>query len=267
MDDRHVRRPWLGFLIGDGFARTQANRIQVRVWLPDGSVREVSHVNRAHEGDVVAFTVRGGTNEIPVKGRHYVSLGHTSVVQTEGDAERRTMIVLKVSDDLPLHVWPKTTVFESLAPLRLGVGDEVAWVQRLGAACVRPVLSGWPELIHDGENVSRYLQLNPEKPKGPDGWFVRRNPRMGLGASADGQTGYLLVVEGRIPTSRGVRLRQMAAIGERHGLAWLTNFDGGGSAFQWVRDEAPSLVAPGSYNTSRTLAGLRPDHFTTAIFP
>lgn len=258
-----------GFLIGDGFATTRRNRIQVHVWRPDRSVIEVEHVNRGHEGAVVAFTRRGGENEHPIRssGKFYVELTETTERHVEGDAERRTMIVTKVSD-LYLQVWPKTIVLESVAELGLKVGNEVGWVQRLGALGVHSIVSGWPEIVHDGENVTDDVELDPEAPAGggPDNWFVKRGPRLVLGASLDGTVAYMVAVEGRLANSVGLRLRELGTWCRTHGLAFAANMDGGGSVFEYVEEEDPPLVFPGVYNTSKTLEGIRPDHVATSVF-
>jgi hypothetical protein len=248
-----------GVLCGDGWIKTQRNRIQVHVWKPDGSVIEVEHVNRGHEDEVVAFTPRGGTNEYPrYRGKHFVSF------------ETSTGLVRQVGETPPL-VWPKYTVLESTYDLGLAVGDVIKWKQNLGAEGVRHVMSGYPQVVQDGENIVASYEFDPQGSNGPDNWFIRRNPRTAIGHDETGTTAYMVFVEGRLPNSyrptatkeRGVRLMALGEICENQGIWAATDMDGGGSAFQWTKDEG---MNPGCYNASGTIAGQRPAHFSASVF-
>ncbi len=216
-----------GFLLGEGWAHVQQNRIQVHVW-GGGSGVQINSVNLGHDGLANAFTPRGGTNAQP-------------------------------DPDKPLTFLPDAVV-ETLVPIWFG--EDPKWKQDLGAEGVNHIVSGIPQILKDGENVVPLLNLDPAAPHGPDGWWVRRNPRMALGTSADRRTAYLCTVEGRIPGSRGVRLKQLASVMQRHGVANAVNMDGGGSAFMYHRGE---LVADSCYGDG-TLEGLRPDHYAVAVF-
>lgn len=253
-----------GVLIGDGFVRCQKNRIQVHVWKPDGGSFEVEHVNRGHEGEVVAFTRRGGTNEFPkFKGKHFYSL----TAPASGDGPLR---VTKVQD-IPPKVWPGQTVLEATYDLGLVIDDDVKWKQNLGAEGVKHVISGIPQVVAEGKNIVGTYDLDPTASNGPDNWWVRRNPRTAIGCSEDGTTAYMLFVEGRLPNpyrpdaeeSRGVRLMALGTICERQGMWGAVDMDGGGSAFQW---SAPGGMDPGCYNAAGTIAGQRPAQFSAAVF-
>lgn len=139
----------------------------------------------------------------------------------------------------------------------------MTWVQRLGDKNVRYVVSGWPQLLRDGVNVMPEMELDPTAPDGPDGWFVRPNPRMAIGASKNGKTAYIVVVQGRIETSEGLRLQELGTLLLRHGAYSAVNFDGGGSAFMYTK--AGGLVSDGTYGDG-TLQGLRPDHYSVSVF-
>lgn len=254
-----------GVLIGEQKMTMQQNRIRVVVWRPGGSSFEVERINRGHGVRVAAFTARGGTNQRPMEGRHYALLGQPRWWESggQGTAQSRKMHVLAVGEDEPIAAEGNTVVIETRWPMKLREGDEVNWVQRLGAANVRHIASGWPQIIRDGVNIVPELEMDPEAPDGPDGWFVRENPRMAIGASKSGRTAYLLVVQGRIESSEGLRLKQLAAIMLQKGAHNAVNFDGGGSAFMWT--EQRGLVADSTYGDG-TLDGLRPDHYSMAVF-
>ena len=89
---------------------------------------------------------------------------------------------------------------------------------------VRDALSAGPMLLHDGV---------PTTSADAEGFFAtsipRRHPRSAIGVEPGGAV-WLVVVDGRQPASRGVRLGElaelMAALGARDAL----NLDGGGSS-------------------------------------
>ena len=253
-----------GLLLGTQQAWAKQNRIDIHVWRSDKTTVEVESVNLSHDGKVVAFTPRGGTNDVPGEGKHYAVLGNPGQWVDEGDAMHRTMDVLAVTLFTPPKLTHGQVVLEGRWPLKLVAGDVVRWTQRLGAAGVHTILSGWPAIIQNGKNVVPTLGLHGVASNGPDNWFIRKNPRAVLGASQDHRTAFVAVLEGRIASSVGLRLKEMATMLLQHGVYEAVNTDGGGSAFMWLKDQG--LVAPGCYNTSRTLAGLRPDHYATAIF-
>jgi phosphodiester glycosidase len=255
-----VGRGGQGFLIGKDRIRTQPNRIEVTVWSGGRPVR-VEHVNRGHEG-TVAFTPRGGTNEFPQPGRHYVSLAEAGDWTTKGELDRRAMVVVKVQDT-PIHVWPNTIVLESDEPLGLEPDSEVTWVQRLGANHVIHVVSGATTILYNGLNIVPTLDLHSEASQGPDNWYILRGPRVVIGCSHDGRTAYFVTVEGRIPSSKGLRLKEMGTLLAKLGVWGVVNMDGGGSAWMWTQER--ELVADSCYGNG-TLEGLRPDHYVMGVF-
>ena len=243
-----------GVLVGDT-VKVQKNRVQVHLWA-HGNVVEIEHVNRGHEGEVVMFTPRGGTNEFPkYRGKFFYALrdGHVhKIAQT------------------PLHMWPDSIVLESTYDLGLKVGDAATLKQNLGAEGVDHIMSGWPQIVRAGANIVDEYELDPTASHGPDAWFIQRNPRTAIGCSEDGKTAFMVCVEGRLPNtyrptaakSRGLRLKGFAETLVRHGVYDAVNMDGGGSAFQW------SLEAEifGCYNTSETIQGQRRAHFSASVY-
>lgn len=265
-----------GLCIGSDKAYVHQNKIEVRLWTRGNRSYPISHINRGHDGDIVAFTPRGGSNEYPKQNRdngrdtakQFVALGLATPFVDDGDDSDITgyqVTVMKISQGYAIPVWPKTAVIESVGALDLELGEVVMWVQKLGGIGVRDIVSGTPQIIRDGVNICPLLNLDPEAPKGPDNWFVRKNPRMALGVDVTGTKVYMVTVEGRIDSSVGLRLKELATMMVDHGVHDAVNMDGGGSAFMWTRKGG--LVAPGCYNYSKTLDGLRPDHYATAVFP
>jgi hypothetical protein len=249
-----------GVKIADGKISIAPNNIQVHVWKPDGSSFEVEHVNRGHEGEVVAFTPRGGTNEFPkYRGKHFYK------IQTD------TGLVMKTST-IPIHVWPGTIVLESTLDLGILEQDTLRWKQNLGAEGVKHIMSGWPQLVRGGVSIIDEYEMDPTASHGPDNWFVRRNPRTAIGCSEDGRTAYMMCVEGRLPNgyrpdaqkSRGLRLKALAATAVKHGVYSLVNMDGGGSAFQWLKDGKKTVW--GCYNSDGDMDSQRRAHFSAAVF-
>jgi hypothetical protein len=243
-----------GVLIGDTVT-IQRNRVQVHLWA-HGNVVEVEHVNRGHEGEIVMFTPRGGTNEYPkYKGKWFYVI--------------RDEVVTKIQNTPP-KMWDDTVVIESTYDLGLQVLDAATLKKNLGADNVDHIMSGWPQIVRDGENIVGEYEMDPTESHGPDAWFVQRNPRTAIGCSEDGKTAYMLCVEGRLPNtylpnaekSRGLRLKGLAETAVKHGIYDMVNMDGGGSAFQWST-EAEIF---GCYNTSETIQGQRRAHFSASVY-
>lgn len=86
---------------------------------------------------------------------------------------------------------------------------------------------------------------------------------MAIGASKNGRTAYICTVQGRIPESKGFRLKELATFMLQHDSYSAVNFDGGGSAYMWLQEGG--LVADSTYGDG-TLQGLRPDHYCQAVF-
>lgn len=263
-----------GFRTDPGWATTAKNSIQVVVWRPDGTTINVESINLRHSGKVVAFTPRGGDNDYPEPNKHYVLLNPSSEWLPDKmglDSTHRRKMTAVLVDTYVRPTAPESVVLESKWPLKIAEGDVVTWVQRVGASTV---VSGWPELLHNNENMVHGLLAVPSH--GPDGWLVQKNPRTALGASADGKTAFLLTVQGRTPNAyrsepnKGLRLKELGELIRQCGAAYAVNMDGGGSAYMWIRvgdsDHGGTLVAPGCYNKSGTLAAGRPAHFAMSVF-
>lgn len=99
-------------------------------------------------------------------------------------------------------------------------------IVRFEAEWMEGVVSGGPELLRDG--VTQSNQQHPVK-------CFWRHPRTALGLSADRQTLYLVVVDGRAKDAAGMSCRELSALLRELGAWNATNLDGGGSSTLWVR--------------------------------
>jgi exopolysaccharide biosynthesis protein len=68
-------------------------------------------------------------------------------------------------------------------------------------------------------------------------FYARRHPRTFMGYTQDGWL-YFIVVDGRFPgRGEGMNIEELTVLSEALGLYEALNFDGGGSATLWTRDE------------------------------
>jgi hypothetical protein len=113
------------------------------------------------------------------------------------------------------------TVRVRLAALPLG-----AALHRVDERVPTTLLGGWPRILRDGENVAGDAAT-------VEGTISRnaeaRHPRTGVGVSRDGNTLFLLTVDGRSENSGGMTLVELADALRRLGAWQALNFDGGGS--------------------------------------
>jgi hypothetical protein len=87
------------------------------------------------------------------------------------------------------------------------------------------IVGGYPLLVDAGR---------PTAAVGCDTSFCRRNPRTGVGLSADGLTLWLVVVDGRSSSAAGMSLAELAELFIELGAARALNLDGGGSSALFV---------------------------------
>lgn len=103
------------------------------------------------------------------------------------------------------------------------VVDEAA----LTTSRLRAAVSGAPMLVRDGRPDTAAIEASPE-PR-------RRHPRTIAGVSRDGRTLWLVVADGRQPSSRGLDLYEAADLLVELGAHDAINLDGGGSSALFVR--------------------------------
>jgi len=83
------------------------------------------------------------------------------------------------------------------------------------------------------------------------------NPRTAVGFSADKKTMFLVVVDGRLTSSRGMTQKEMAELMVKLGASFALNLDGGGSSTMVVRplgEKRPQLINSVSEGVQRLLA-------------
>jgi hypothetical protein len=261
MVDREVWTTGLGhgghaYTGGERIATVKRGDVQVRLWFPvtpgwGAYVVPVNEINRGHVGNVM-FTPRGGTNEAPNGERHTTRFGWAGPWEEVGMLMRR-----------PIAVREGPLVLESDEPLKVAPGARGYWTQRAAAFPVRDMLGGMTELVRDGVNHVPALDLFGGASQGPDNWYIRKNPRTALATTADGRHALVVVAEGRVEGSRGLRLKEFATLLLSLGAHQATNMDGGGSSHMWIKDRG--LVADSCYGDG-TLRGIRPNVYATAIF-
>ncbi|PIS27759.1 MAG: hypothetical protein COT43_08875, partial [Candidatus Marinimicrobia bacterium CG08_land_8_20_14_0_20_45_22] len=92
-------------------------------------------------------------------------------------------------------------------------------------------IGGYPKIVKDGQN---YAAKGYAEEGGPDHAFDL-HPRTAVGFSQDEKTAYFVTVDGRIPTSKGMSLPQLADFMIGLGVYRGINLDGGGSTTMVVR--------------------------------
>ena len=139
-------------------------------------------------------------------------------------------------------------------------GDAVRLSLSFGWTHVIDSMGGMPQIVDDGVNVARTC----------GSYFCDRNPRTGVGVTADG-TVLLVVVDGRSRDSEGMTLVELGRTFVSLVAVEALNLDGGGSSVMWIKGNGvvsdPSdssgerpvvnamLVLPGGDAGERTMAG------------
>jgi hypothetical protein len=117
----------------------------------------------------------------------------------------------------------------TLQHLARGTVIRLTW-DMVGAARwtgVMDVVGGMPLLVNNGVNVAKTCSS----------YFCSRNPRTGIGTTADGHI-LLVTVDGRAPgLSVGMTLIGFADEMKSLGAVYAVNLDGGGSTTMWVKGQ------------------------------
>jgi exopolysaccharide biosynthesis protein len=91
---------------------------------------------------------------------------------------------------------------------------------------LRTVVGGWPRIVRNGRSVAEWADIE----EGTFPAFSRtRHPRTAGGISRDGNTLYLMTVDGRRESDGGMSLVELAHFMIGLGAYDAMNFDGGGS--------------------------------------
>jgi exopolysaccharide biosynthesis protein len=195
-------------------------------------------------GEIGAFTPLGGTLWPPPPAMCSARLIPTAPFAPSSDGlgfEQPFTVEQRGCFETPLPVTGAVVLSalpasdEALQLLSLQTGSAVTLKWSLGWTNVWDAIGGFPLLVKDGQNVVASCTT----------WFCSsRNPRTGVGFTADGKI-IMVVVDGRQPNwSVGVSLPQLAGIFRQFGATFALNFDGGGSTTMVVKGQVvdrPSL--------------------------
>ncbi|MCL6493573.1 MAG: phosphodiester glycosidase family protein [Ignavibacterium sp.] len=108
------------------------------------------------------------------------------------------------------------------------VGDTVKIVNEFSPKIknLKSLIGGWPVLVKDGQNM---IRRNPSLEGITEKFSENRHPRSGIGFSEDKKTFYMITVDGRQQSSRGMTLLEFANLMITEGIYYGLNLDGGGS--------------------------------------
>ncbi|MEJ5261569.1 MAG: phosphodiester glycosidase family protein [Ignavibacterium sp.] len=108
------------------------------------------------------------------------------------------------------------------------VGDTIKVVYEFSPKInnLKTLIGGWPLLVKDCMNL---IRRNPALEGVSEKFSEQRHPRTGIGYSADKNTLYLITVDGRQQSSRGMTLLEFANLMIAEGIHYGLNLDGGGS--------------------------------------
>jgi Phosphodiester glycosidase len=183
---------------------------------------------------VAGFTPYGGTAEEPPVMACSVRLATVGKLQSspEGDGFVRDYeVVVRRCRTAGMQVRPRTIVLSSklggagsvwIKGLRRGGIVRAHWDSGLGVA--PDVLGGAPVLVRHGAVVVDATCST---------WFCGKNPRTGVGYTADGHV-LMVVVDGRSSESVGMTLVRFAEEMQTLGATNALNLDGGGSSTLWI---------------------------------
>jgi hypothetical protein len=193
-------------------------------------------------GEIAAFSPAGGDAEAPPADACWARLltqGPPTPVDPTGveriyavEATACAQGPAAVSGGVVLTALPGTD--EAVRLLSLRAGDQVRLTWSLGWPGVFDAIGGGPILVADGTITGDC-----------NGAICNRNPRTGVGITADGQI-LLVVVDGRQPGySTGLTMHQFARLFVDLGATDAMNLDGGGSSTMVVNGEVVNRPSDG----------------------
>lgn len=196
--------------------------------LPGGE-REILGLNReAGDNDLVLETPTAGLSLSRGPATHVVFSAPGFLrpgVETTGNVVR--VVTDQTSVKLNGGEWAfVATGTQAAALASLKAGDTVAATFTLAGLdlfSVRNVLGGGPSLLKDGQPT-----IDVVKERFSNAFASDRHPRSAVGFGRDGDV-WLVVVDGRNPSSRGMTLPELADFMAGLGCAEALNLDGGGS--------------------------------------
>jgi hypothetical protein len=187
-------------------------------------------------GDIVAFTAYGGQAERPPSDACSVRLkpaGKMGFGKSGVGVVRDYTVVRRRCQAAPMGMRSATVVLSSRTS---GVGaaaikemkkrQHVRLKWSFGWKGVMDSIGGMPILVEDGKNVASTCSS----------YFCSRNPRTGIGITADGDI-LLVTVDGRKSSSVGMTLIGFAGYLRDLGAVNAVNLDGGGGSTMWVKGQ------------------------------
>ncbi len=211
-------------------------------------------------GDVVGYTAYGGSGSRPPKDACAVRLRVASKMKfgKNGIGVRRDFTVVRTRcSAIAMAMRAGTTVLAShltgagatlLKSMKRGHLVRLRW--SFGWSGVMDTVGGMPLLVEAGYAVA---------PSSCSSYFCSRNPRTGIGVTADGKI-LLVTVDGRKSSSVGMTLIGFARYMVQLGATYAINLDGGGGSTMWVSGQ-------GVVNDPSDSSGERPVTNTVLVLP
>ncbi|MBR3933835.1 MAG: phosphodiester glycosidase family protein [Clostridia bacterium] len=184
---------------------------------PNGNYHEVRHLNKhtTYYGDILMYTSDFNGGNSPAPGGEVVEVVVSDGVITEF---RRKMPSVKIPENgCVLVVSEGMNMF--LAN-NFSVGDKIKFDYYITPDIqnVQTAMGGGAMLVTEGKIPSKFSHN-----------IAGYNPRSAIGMSRDGKTLYLVAVDGRQTSSRGMTMSELAQLMKDLGCYNAVNLDGGGS--------------------------------------
>jgi Phosphodiester glycosidase len=186
-------------------------------------------------GSIVGFTPYGGSAERPPGDACSVRLKPASKMRrgTVSGVVRDYKVIRRRCRPAAMGVRTRTVVLSSntsgagaaaLKEMKRGQVVRLSWT--FGWPDVMDSVGGMPLLVRGGTNVAHTCSS----------YFCSRNPRTGIGVTADGHV-LLVTVDGRKTSSVGMTLIGFANYMIGLGAVRAVNLDGGGGSTMWVQGQ------------------------------
>jgi exopolysaccharide biosynthesis protein len=129
----------------------------------------------------------------------------------------------------------------------IAIGDTIKIVQKVtpGLNKLKEMMGGFPKIVDNGIN---YAAQGFNEEGGPSHTF-EKHPRTAAGFSQDSSKLYLITVDGRLASSIGMTLVELADFMVQCGIYYGINFDGGGSTTMVMRDSVVNVTSDGGERT------------------
>lgn len=201
--------------------------------LPNGISEEINRVNSKPDSNSIVLYNRFQGKITPDLPKDWFvvdfvmfplsSTGDTLIYLTNGKTTFRNFEVPK--DGLVLSANNK---YGHYLDREIQVGDTIKIVNEFSPKIrnLKSLVGGWPVLVKDGQNM---IRRNHSLEGVTEKFSENRHPRSGIGFSADKNTFYMITIDGRQQSSRGMTLLEFANLMITEGIYYGLNLDGGGS--------------------------------------